>query len=95
MRIDFRYRRNGTRGFVQMLPVSRAHEDVKNLAYTAERIAAKAPWKSEFAAVTDVKLTEENLRHNFVRDALREASIEPVTLDHFAVWVAKLKPMIH
>jgi len=94
MRIDFGYRRNGTRGFVHMLPVSRAHEDVKNLAFTVEHIAAKAPWKSEFAAVTDVKLTEENLRHNFVRDALREASIEPVPLDHFAVWVAKLKPMI-
>lgn len=94
MRINFGYRHNGTRGFVQMLPVSRAHEDVKNLAYTAARIATKALWKSEFAAVTDLELMEGNLRHRFVRDTLREAGIEPVPMVGFAVWVAKLKPMI-
>ena len=94
MRIDYAYRRNGTRGFVHILSVTRAPGETKNLAYTAERIAAKAPWKSEFAAVTDVELMDGNLRHRFVRDTLRDAGIEPVPLDHFAVWVAKLKPMI-
>jgi hypothetical protein len=94
MRIDYAYRRNGTRGFVQTLLVGRAPGEVKNLAYTAERITAKAPWKSEFAAVTDVELTKGNLRHRFVEDTLRDAGIEPVPLDHFAVWVAKLKPLL-
>jgi hypothetical protein len=94
MRIDHAYRRNGTRGFVHTLSVSRAPGEVKNLAYTAERITAKAPWKSEFAAVTDVELTKGNLRHRFVEDTLRDAGIEPVPLDHFAVWVAKLKPLL-
>jgi len=94
MRIDYAYRRNGTRGFVHMLPVNHALAVTKNLAYTAGRIAARAPWRSEFAAVTDVELQEGNLRHLYVRDALRDAGIEPVPLDHFAVWVAKLKPMI-
>lgn len=94
LRIDYGYRRNGTRGFVHLLSVSRAPGDVKNLAYTAGRIAGKAPWKSEFAAVTDLELTEGNLRHRFVRDTLRDAGIEPVPLDHFAVWVARLKPLL-
>jgi len=94
MRIDYAYRQNGTHGFVHTLSVSRAPGEVKNLAYTAERIATKAPWKSEFAAVTDVELTEGNLRHRFVRDTLHDAGIEPVALDHFAVWVAKLKPRL-
>ncbi len=94
MRIDYGYRRNGTRGFVHTLSVSRAPADVKNLAYTAGRITAKAPWKSEFAAVTDVELTNGNLRHRFARDTLYDAGIEPVPLDHFAVWVAKLKPLL-
>lgn len=49
---------------------------------------------SEFAAVTDVELTDAIPLHRFVRDTLRDAGIEPVPLDHFAVWVAKLKPMI-
>jgi len=94
MRLDYGYRRNGTRGFVQCLSITRAPADAKLLAYTAERIAAKATLKTECAAVTDVALNAENDRHRFVRDTLRDAGIEPVAMEGFAVWVAKLKPMI-
>src|SRR6266849_3871980 len=94
MRIDYSYRRNGTRGYVQTLSVSRAPADCKLYAYTAARIAARAPFASEFAAVTDVPLLPENERHRFVRDTLRGAGIEPVAMEGFAVWMAKLKPMI-
>jgi hypothetical protein len=95
MRIDYSYRRNGTRGFVHTLSVSRAPGDAKVLAYTAERISAKASLKTEFAAITDIELTEQNERNRFVSRTLRDAGIEPVPLDHFAVWVGKLKPTIH
>ena len=94
MRLDYSYRRNGTRGFVQALSVTRAPTDAKLLAYTAERIVAKASLKTEFAAVTDVALNAENDRHRFVRDTLRDAGIEPVAMEGFAVWVAKLKPLL-
>jgi hypothetical protein len=94
MRRDYSYRRNGTRGFVQSLSVTRAPADAKPLAYTAERIIAKASLKTEFAAVTDVALNAENDRHRFVRDTLRDAGIEPVAMEGFAVWVAKLKPLL-
>lgn len=94
MRLDYSYRRNGTRGFVQTLSVTRAPADAKLLAYTAERVTAKASLKTEFAAVTDVPLDADNDRHRFVRDTLREVGIEPVPLEGFAVWVAKLKPLL-
>jgi Protein of unknown function (DUF3037) len=94
MRIDYGYRRNGTRGFVQTLSVSRAPADCKLLAYTAARMAARAPFATEFAAVTDVPLTSGNERHVFVRETLRDAGIEPVPMEGFAVWVAKLRPML-
>jgi hypothetical protein len=94
MRVDYSYRRNGTRGFVQTLSVSRAPADAKLFAYTAERIAAKASLKTEFTAVTDVALDSGNDRHRFVRDTLREVGIEPVAMEGFAVWVAKLKPLM-
>lgn len=94
MRMDYAYRRNGTRGFVHTVPVRRAPELTRSLAYTADRISSKAPWKSEFAAVTDVELSDRIPLHRFVRDALRDGGIEPVPLDHFAVWVAKLKPLM-
>jgi DUF3037 family protein len=94
MRLDYSYRRNGTRGFVQTLSVTRAPADAKLLAYTAERITAKATLATEFAAVTDVALNAGNERHRFVRDTLRDAGVEPVPLEGFAVWVAKLKPLL-
>lgn len=94
MRLDYSYRRNGTRGFVQTISVTRAPADAKLLAYTAERILAKARLKTEFAAVTDVALEEGNDRHRFVRDTLRDVGIEPVPLEGFAAWVAKLKPLL-
>ncbi len=94
MRIDYSYRRNGTRGFVQSLSVTRTPADAKLLAYTAERITAKAALKTEFTSVTDVALSGGNERHRFVRDTLRSAGIEPIAMEGFAVWVAKLKPLL-
>ncbi len=93
MRIDYGYRRNGTRGFVQTLSVSRAPGDVKSLAYTVERIRNKVA-ASEFTAVTDVHLIAENERHQFVRETLRDAGVEAVPLEGLAVWTAKMRPMI-
>jgi Protein of unknown function (DUF3037) len=94
MRLDYSYRRNGTRGFVQTLSVTRAPADAKLLAYTAKHIQEKAAFTPEFAAVTDVPLEAGNDRHRFVRDTLREVGVEPVALEGFAVWVAKLRPML-
>jgi hypothetical protein len=93
MRIDYGYRRNGTRGFVHTLSVSRAPGDVKSLAYTVERMRQKLK-SSEFTAVTDVRLLAENERHTFVQQALRDAGVEAVPVEGFAVWTAKIRPMI-
>jgi Protein of unknown function (DUF3037) len=93
MRIDYGYRRNGTRGFVQTLSVSRAPGDVKALAYTVERIRAKVS-SSEFTAVTDVHLLAENERHQFVRETPRDAGVEAVPLEGLAVLTARMRPMI-
>ncbi len=94
MRLDYSYRHNGTRGFVQALSVSRAPADAKLYAYTAQRMATRAPFASEFTAVTDVALQPDVDRHRFVRDTLRDAGIEPIPMEGFAVWVAKLKPLL-
>jgi hypothetical protein len=94
MRIDYVYRRNGTRGFVQTLSVSRSPIACKEYAYTAQYIAPRAAFRSEFLAITDVPLDNDNLRHRFVRDTLRDAAIEPIPMEGFAVSVAKLKPLL-
>jgi len=92
MRIDYSYQRNGTRGFVNTLSVSRSPRDCKEYAYTAKHIAGRIP--SEFTAVTDIELQKENQRHRFVLEALGEAGIVAVPLDHFATWVPKLRAQL-
>jgi Protein of unknown function (DUF3037) len=93
-RLDYSYRRNGTRGFVHTLSVTRAPQDAKSLAYNVKHIADKANYHTEFAAVTDVRLSRENDRHRFVLDTFGEAGIEPVPTEGLAVWVAKLRPSL-
>ena len=93
-RMDYSYHRNGTRGFIHTLSVTRAPQDAKSLAYNAQHIAHKAPYHTEFAAVTDVRLARENDRHRFVMDTLGEAGIEPVPSEGLAVWVAKIRPSL-
>jgi hypothetical protein len=46
------------------------------------------------AAPGDVPLIPGNKRDDFVAAALREVGIEPVPMEGFAVWVAKLKPLL-
>jgi hypothetical protein len=94
MRIDYSYRRNGTQGFLHTLSITRAPGDAKLLAYTAGHILTKARLKMEFAVVTDVQLDSSKDRHRFVSDTLHEAGIEAVPVEGFAVWVAKLKPLL-
>ena len=74
--------------------MSRAPADAKLLAYTAERVRAKLS-SVEFTAVTDVHLIAENERHQFVHETLRDAGVEAVPMEGFAVWTARIRPTIH
>ena len=93
-RVDYSYQRNGTRGFVHTLSVTRAPQDAKSLSYNVKHIAEKARYHTEFTAVTDIALSPDNDRHRFVRDTLREVGVEPVPMEGLAVWVAKLRPSL-
>jgi Protein of unknown function (DUF3037) len=93
MRIDYNYRRNGTLGFVQTLSMSRTPGDFRQLAYVADRIKKHESLNTEFAVVTDVPLVPGKKRDDFVAAMLKEFYIEPVAMEGFAVWVAKLKPL--
>jgi hypothetical protein len=57
---------------------------VELLAYTVERIREKVK-SSEFTAVTDVHLIGENAQHRFVQETLREAGVDAVPIEGFAV----------
>ena len=54
LRLDYGYRRNGTRGFVQALSLSRDPGQAKVLAFTADAIRQKLD-HSEFVAVTETE----------------------------------------
>jgi hypothetical protein len=93
MRLDYAYRRNGTRGFVQALPLGRDAGQVKVLAFTAEAIRRKME-HSEFLAVTETEPQPENPRHKFVTGVLEGHEIKIVPLARLAEWAYRLRPTL-
>ena len=94
MRMDYAYRRNGTRGFVQALPLGRDPGQAKVLAFTADAIRAKLP-KTEFLAVTEIEpRPQENPRHRFVTGLLEEREIPVVPLARLAEWAQRMRPAL-
>ena len=70
MRIDFSYRRNGTRGFVHAVALGRDPGQAKLLAFTADAIRGRLE-HSEFLAVTEREPARGNVRDQFVTERAR------------------------
>lgn len=85
-RIDYGYRFNGTRGYMQIVPFKGDTSRAKVFAYTAERIRRRAG-HSEFVALTETDPITGNSRHEFIRRLFDEQQIgivPPAQLDRFA-----------
>jgi hypothetical protein len=94
LRLDYGYRRNGTRGFVQALSLSRDPGQAKVLAFTADAIRQKVP-HTEFVAITEVEpRPQENPRHRFVLGLLEAREISLVPLSRLAEWSYRLRPTL-
>jgi hypothetical protein len=94
LHLDYAYRRNGTRGFIQSLALTREPAQAKVLAYTADAIRAKVE-KTEFIAITEMELRpEENKRHQFISGLFKEKEISLVPLSRLPVWAHQLRPML-
>ena len=94
LRLDYGYRRNGTRGFVQALSLSRDPGQAKVLAFTADAIRRKLA-QTEFVAVTEVEpRPQENARHRFVMGLLEAREIGVVPLARLAEWSYRLRPTL-
>lgn len=93
MRIDFSYRRNGTRGFVQSLALGRDPGQAKLLAYTAGAIRERLE-HSEFLAVTEREPARGNARDQFVRGILEENNVRVVPLAELRKWAHEVAPLL-
>jgi hypothetical protein len=94
LRLDYGYRRNGTRGFVQALSLSREPGQAKVLAFTAEAIRRKVA-HTEFIAVTETEPhPRENARHRFILGLLETREISVVPLSRLAEWSYRLRPTL-
>ena len=94
MRVDYAYRKNGTRGFLQTLSLERDLGQAKVLAYTAERIRAKLT-STEFAAITELEPAMENPQHQFVARLLAEQQIRVVPLSRAAGFAEDLRARLN
>ncbi len=93
MRIDFSYRRNGTRGFVHSVALGRDPGQAKLLAYTAGAIRERVP-HSEFLAVTEREPARANVRDQFVSGILAESDIRVVPLAELRKWAHDVAPVL-
>jgi hypothetical protein len=93
MRIDFSYRRNGTRGFVHSLALGRDPGQAKLLAFTAEAIRSRID-HAEFLAVTEREPAPTNLRDQFVTGVLGDNGIHLVPLAGLRKWAHDVAPLL-
>jgi hypothetical protein len=93
MRIDFSYRRNGTRGFVHSVALGRDPGQAKLLAYTAGAIRERISG-SEFLAVTEREPARGNPRDQFVSGILAESDIRVVPLGELRKWAHEVAPVL-
>ncbi|HXP79247.1 MAG TPA: hypothetical protein VN976_05025 [Verrucomicrobiae bacterium] len=93
MRIDFSYRRNGTRGFVHSVALGRDPGQAKLLAYTAGAIRDRVR-HSEFLAVTEREPARGNVRDQFVSGILAESDIRVVPLGELRKWAHEVAPAL-
>ena len=93
MRLDYAYRYNGTRGYLQTVALGRDPSQAKVLAYTAERIRARAA-NSEFTAITEVEPVRDNPRHQFIARLFEEQHISVVPLNRVEKWAEDLRPRL-
>src|SRR5580704_12910789 len=93
MRIDFSYRRNGTRGFVHSVALGRDPGQAKLLAYTAGAIRERVK-HSEFLAVTEREPAGSNVRDRFVSGILKENDIRVMSLGELRKWAHEVAPVL-
>jgi hypothetical protein len=94
LRLDYGYRRNGTRGFLQALSLSRDPGQAKVLSFTADAIREKLA-HTEFVAVTEAEPHPlENPRHRFIVGLLEARAISVVPLARLAEWSYRLRPTL-
>jgi hypothetical protein len=93
MRIDFSYRRNGTRGFVHSVALGRDPGQAKLLAFTADAIRGRIA-HAEFLAVTEREPAGANERDKFVTALLADKGIRVVPLAGLRKWAHEVAPAL-
>lgn len=96
LRIDYAYRYNGTRGYLQAFSLGRDPAQAKVLAYTAECIRARhaRPGEQanpEFTAITEATPERENPRHQFIVRLFDEQKIAVVPLAQAEIFADRLR----
>jgi hypothetical protein len=95
LKIDYAYRSNGTRGFIEAISLWRDPAQAKVLAYTAECIRARIATKTEFTAVVEMEPARENPRHQFVARLFDEQKIAVVPLDRIEKFAEELRVRVN
>ncbi len=92
-RLDYGYRRDGTRGFLHALSLAADPAQAKILVYTMERIRTKLP-SSEMTAISDTEVSAEVEAHQFISRILAEQEIRLIPVARLDEWAETLRKTI-
>ena len=93
MRLDYGYRYNGTRGFIQGVALNRDPSQAKVLAYTVE-LHSQAGGQFGIHGGDGNRAGAENPRHQFVARLFEEQRIEIMPLNRMDQFAEKLRPRL-
>ena len=88
-RLDFGWK-NGVRGYMHSVPLSRDAGQAKVLAFTADAVRSREP-DAEFVAVTETTAQRGNRRHDFMAGLFEAHRIEMVPLAGLDSYARKLR----
>lgn len=94
LRMDYAYRRNGTRGYIHSLTLARDPAQAKVLAYTFDAILKDQP-HSELTGITEAPASPENPQDQFVARLFEERGIRLVPLSQVEKFADDLRPLLN
>ncbi len=93
LRLDYRYRQNGTAGYVHTVPLLRDPNQPKSIAFTAGRVRAHDDG-ARFHALTENEPAGDGAHFRALAAFLREQRIEVVPRNELPVFAARLQSLL-
>jgi hypothetical protein len=94
LRLDYGYRRNGTKGYIHALSLARDTSQAKVLAYTFDSILARQP-QSQFTVITEAEPSPESTPDQFVAALFARRDMQLIAIPQIGKFAEDLRHFLN